>query len=66
MLQELPAAARPREKLLSHGAAALADAELLALLLGTGLKGKPVLSLSQELLDRFGGLAGLMHADATG
>lgn len=64
MLHELPTAARPREKLLARGASALADAELLALLLGTGLKGKPVLSLSQELLDRFGGLAGLMHADA--
>lgn len=64
MLHELPAAARPREKLLARGASALADAELLALLLGTGLKGKPVLSLSQELLDRFGGLAGLMRADA--
>ncbi|HLO96345.1 MAG TPA: DNA repair protein RadC [Burkholderiaceae bacterium] len=63
MLHELPASARPREKLLARGASALADAELLALLLGTGLKGKSVLSLSQDLLDRFGGLAGLMHAD---
>ncbi len=63
MLHELPAAARPREKLLARGASALADAELVALLLRTGLKGKPVLNLSEELLDRFGGLAGLMHAD---
>lgn len=63
MLHELPAAARPREKLLTRGASALADAELVALLLRTGLKGKPVLRLSQELLNRFGGLAGLLHAD---
>ena len=35
-LKDLPAAARPREKLLSRGPQALADAELLALLLRTG------------------------------
>lgn len=63
MLHELPAATRPREKLLARGASALADAELVALLLRTGLKGKPVLNLSEELLNRFGGLAGLMNAD---
>ena len=63
MLHELPASARPREKLLTRGASALADAELVALLLRTGLRNKPVLHLSQELLDRFGGLAGLMQAD---
>jgi DNA repair protein RadC len=64
-LTHLPAAARPREKLLARGAAALADAELLALLLRTGLPGLGVLQLAQSLLDRFGGLAGLLHADAT-
>ena len=48
-LKDLPAAARPREKLLAHGPAALADAELLALLLRTGLKGKGVLALATEL-----------------
>ena len=64
-LQHLPADARPREKLLARGAAALADAELLALLLRTGLPGHGVLQLAQSLLDRFGGLAGLLHADAT-
>ena len=62
MLHDLPASARPREKLLARGPSALGDAELLALLLGTGLKGKPVLTLSQEILDHFGGLAGLMQA----
>lgn len=52
----------PREKMLAHGAAALSDAELLALMLRTGIKGKPVMQLSQELLDRFGGLHGLLDA----
>jgi DNA repair protein RadC len=60
--QELPAPSRPREKLISRGAAALGDAELLALLLRTGIAGKNVLQLSQELLDTFGGVAGLLHA----
>lgn len=63
-LLHLPADARPREKLLARGAGALADAELLALLLRTGLPGQGVLQLAQALLDRFGGLAGLLHADA--
>ena len=62
-MKDLPADARPREKLLSRGAAALADAELLALLLRTGIAGTGVLQLAQSLLDRFDGLAGLLHAD---
>jgi DNA repair protein RadC len=62
-VKDLPADARPREKLLSRGAAALADAELLALLLRTGIAGTGVLQLAQSLLDRFDGLAGLLHAD---
>ncbi len=60
--KDLPAGARPREKLMAQGAAALGDAELLALLLRTGMAGKNVLQLAQELLDGFGGLAGLLHA----
>ncbi|HET9823578.1 MAG TPA: DNA repair protein RadC [Burkholderiaceae bacterium] len=63
-LDHLPADARPREKLLARGPAALADVELLALLLRTGLPGLGVLQLAQSLLERFGGLAGLLHADA--
>ena len=64
VLKDIPADARPREKLLAQGAAALADAELIALLLRTGLQGVPVLTLAQQMLDRFGGLAGLLHTDA--
>ncbi|MBV8604329.1 MAG: DNA repair protein RadC [Pelomonas sp.] len=62
-LADLPPAARPREKLLARGPQALADAELLALLLRTGLPGRPVLQLAQGLLDAFGGWPGLLHAD---
>lgn len=61
-LQDLPAELRPREKLLARGPAALADAELLALLLRTGTAGQGVLEMAQALLARFGGLAGLMQA----
>ena len=50
------------KKLIARGAAALGDAELLALLLRTGLPGKNVLQLAQEVLERFGGLAGLLRA----
>ncbi len=62
-IKELPLAARPREKLLAHGPAALADAELLALLLRTGLRGQGVLQLAASVLERCGGFAGLMQSD---
>lgn len=66
-LKDLPRDARPREKLLTRGPAALADAELLAIVLRTGIAGKSVLQLAQELLDApadggFGGIAGLLQA----
>lgn len=61
-LKQLPAALRPREKLLALGPAALADAELLALLLRTGLRGQGVLALAQQLLDEHRGLTGLLRA----
>ncbi|HVK31515.1 MAG TPA: DNA repair protein RadC, partial [Burkholderiaceae bacterium] len=61
-LKDLPPDARPREKLLARGPASLADAELLALLLRTGLAGRGVLQFAQSLLDDFGGLAGLLAA----
>jgi len=62
MLKDIPASARPREKLLAVGPAALADAELVALLLRTGLAGTGVLQLAERLLATFGGLAGLLRA----
>jgi DNA repair protein RadC len=63
-LKDLPPDAQPREKLLARGAGALGDAELLALLLRTGLPGQGVLQLAQALLDRFGGISGLLHTTA--
>jgi DNA repair protein RadC len=67
-LKDLPTDCQPREKLLARGPGALSDAELLALLLRTGIKGKGVLLLAQELLDPapvgFGGMAGLLHTTA--
>ena len=62
MLKDIPAPARPREKLLARGPAALADVELIALLLRTGFQGTSVLQLAQSLLDAFGGLSGLLRA----
>jgi DNA repair protein RadC len=64
VLKDIPADARPREKLLAYGAASLADAELIALLLRTGFKGTSVLQLAQQMLDHFGGMQGLLHAQA--
>lgn len=63
-MKDLPREVRPREKLLLLGPAALGDAELLALLLRTGTAGRNVLHMAQDLLDRFGGVAGLLHAGA--
>jgi len=63
VLKDLPPDARPREKLLARGPASLADAELIALLLRTGLKGTSVLQLAQQLLTEFGGLTGLLQAE---
>ena len=62
--KDLPLEARPREKLLARGPGALSDAELLALLLRTGLPGKNALQMGQELLEKFGGVGGLLHAHA--
>jgi DNA repair protein RadC len=57
-----PSRERPRERLLSHGAAALSDAELLALIVRTGVAGKSSLDIARDAIARFGGLAGLLAA----
>jgi DNA repair protein RadC len=62
-LKDLPQAARPRERALALGAASLADPELLALLLRTGVRGQGVLQFAQQLLERFGGFPGLLQAN---
>jgi len=53
---------RPRERLLARGAEALTDAELLAILLRTGVQGKNAVELGRELLLRFGSLQAMMSA----
>jgi DNA repair protein RadC len=62
-ISDWPTAERPRERLLERGAETLSDAELLAVLLRTGLPGKTAVELGRELLTRFRGLAGLFGAD---
>lgn len=62
-IREWPLAERPREKLLEQGAAGLSDAELLAVLLGSGVRGRNVVDLARGLLTRFGGLRQVLEAD---
>lgn len=62
-ISDWPAGERPRERLRALGAAALTDAELIALCLGTGARGKSAVDLGRELLERHGGLAGLLGAE---
>ena len=56
--EDIPTALRPREKLQTLGPAALADAELLALLLRTGMKGLSVLQLAEKVLTDLGDCPG--------
>ena len=53
---------RPRERLLSRGSNALTDAELIAILLRVGIRGKSAVELGRELLKRFGSVQGMMTA----
>lgn len=62
-ITDWPASERPREKLLSQGAQALSDAELLAIFLRTGVKGKSAVDLARELLSEYGSLRVLLAAD---
>ena len=61
-ITDWPEGERPREKLLQKGAAALSDAELLAIFLRTGVVGKSAVDLARELLIRFGNLTQLFAA----
>src|SRR3970282_34053 len=56
-------AARPRERLLALGPEHLSDAELIAVCLRTGTSGKSAIDLARELIQRFGGLHGLLGAE---
>lgn len=63
-IKQWPEGERPREKLLAHGAAALSDAELLAILLRVGTRGMSAVDLARYLLSEFGSLGRLMSAEA--
>ena len=62
-IKELPPSEQPRERLRDYGAAALSDAELLAILIRVGVAGTNVVQLAQQLLVERGGWPGLMRAD---
>jgi DNA repair protein RadC len=59
-IRQWPSAERPRERLLARGPHALGDAELLAVLLGSGVRGKDAVTLGRELLVAAGGLTALL------
>lgn len=61
-ITDWPADERPREKLLNRGAESLSDAELLAIFLRVGVKGKSAVDLARDLLARFGNLGGIFSA----
>lgn len=62
-IRDWPASERPREKLLQRGSAALSDAELLAIILRTGIRGRTAVDLARDLLQEFGSLRALLAAD---
>jgi DNA repair protein RadC len=60
-ISDWPVEDRPRERLLALGAAALSDAELLAVLLRSGVRGRSAVDLGRDLLQQFGSLARLLE-----
>lgn len=61
-ITDWPSTERPREKLLAHGEQALTDAELIAIFLRTGTRGKTALDIARQLLEEFSGLKNLLQA----
>ena len=61
-IKDQPASERPRERLVAHGAEALSNAELIAILLRTGLKGANAVEVGRQLLQKFGSLQSLALA----
>jgi DNA repair protein RadC len=62
-IADWPHQERPRERLLAQGAAGLSDAELVAVCLRSGIRGKSAVDLARELIAAFGGVSGLLGAD---
>lgn len=63
LIADLPVDDRPRERLLTHGAETLSDAELVAILLGSGVRGKNAIQLARELLAN--GLSSLRRCETS-
>ncbi len=61
-IRDWPSAERPREKFIQRGPASLSDAELLALFIRTGSRGRTAVDIARELLSRFGSLRALLAA----
>lgn len=61
-IHAMPTGERPRERFLLHGAEAVSSIELLAIVLGSGTQGMPVIQLAQEILAKFGSLQAVAHA----
>lgn len=62
-ITDWPLSERPREKLLLQGASALSDAELLAIFLRTGVRGRTAVDLSRDLINEHGSLRALLKTD---
>ncbi|MGO4221699.1 DNA repair protein RadC [Lysobacter sp. TAF61] len=60
-IRDWPNAERPRERLLAHGAGVLSDAELLAIFIGSGLRGRDAIATARELLQAHGPLRALLE-----
>lgn len=65
-IRDWPAGERPREKLLARGAGALSDAELIALFLGSGVRGQDAVATARDLLALHGPLRALLERGAVG
>lgn len=65
VIKDWPKDERPREKLLKYGEHSLSNTELLAIILGSGIKGRSAISLAREILAEFGTLGNLSHSDLT-
>jgi DNA repair protein RadC len=63
-ISDWPPGERPRERLLAQGAKSLSDAELIAVLLRTGVRGKSAVDLAREMIERFNGVNGLLAPGA--
>jgi DNA repair protein RadC len=63
-MREFAGDERPRERLIKHGPSVLADAELVAIILGSGQRGENVLDFARRILNGLGGVTALARADA--